>query len=202
MALLTRHLPPLLTIAMSVVLGLAAQPLLPPRIPVHWGIDGTISSYASRRVGVFLNPAAMTVAYLFFTLIPYSDKRRVRELRELGVYEPLRNAAVYAFALAQLMAVGIGVGVISPDANYLVAVGSLFAVLGGEAVRSGLLAPLKATVPRLDTVPDERLARIAARAQIAGGFGVLGAFVGWYQPLWFVLPLTAMLIADRRRADA
>ena len=134
MSLLTRKVPPLVAIALCAIVSWVAYPYLDRRIPVHWGASGHISSYADRHVAVFLNPTGALVAFLFFLLIPYTDKRRVGQLRRLGLYEPLRNVAVYGFAHAHLLALGIGSGLLPRDANFIGGfAGMLLALLGIEA---------------------------------------------------------------------
>ena len=204
MTLLTKHWPPLLYIALSLFGGFVAHPYLPEQIPVHWGVDGDISSYTDKGHGIFLNPAAMIVAYLFFALIPYTDKRRVRELRELGVYEPLRNTAVYAFGFAQLLAIGIGLNIFQSDANFLVGLGCLFVVLGSELVRSDLGDRIKNSIPRACVIPRDQLVRLSKRLRIAAFIGILGVLLAPYQMLWFFVPASTVFILEfcRKPLDA
>lgn len=201
MTVLTKHWPPLLTIALSVFGGYLASPYLPAHIPVHWGIDGTISSYIDKGVGVYLNPAAMIVAYLFFTLIPYSDRRRVGELRELGIYEPLRNTGVYTFAYAQLLVIGIGLGFVNETSNYLVGIGCLLLILGVEAARSELADPVKQMFPRFGRLSDQSISRVGSRVQVSAGLGIAGALFGPYQILWLLVPASIFLVIEFRRQD-
>ena len=194
MTALTKHWPPLLAIALCTLGGLAATPFLPQRIPVHWGIDGTISSYTGKTIGVYLNPAGMAVAYLFFSMIPHTDKRRVRELREIGIYEPLRNTAVYAFGFAQVLALGISLGVVRESANYLIGLACIFIALGVEAVTAGLLDPLRPHLKRLFVLLDKVLPKRARQVQIASAFGLLGTLLFPYAILWLLLPMILFVV--------
>jgi uncharacterized membrane protein len=199
MSILTKQWPPILTILLSALGGYLASPYLPARIPVHWGIDGSASTYAGRQFGVYLNPAAMAVAYLFFTLIPYSDKRRVHHLRELGIYEPLRNTAVYVFGLAQLLSLGIGLGFVNASANYILALACLLTALGAEVVRVGLTAPLKAHLRRYAQTSDDAIRRVSRRLQIASVAGMIGALFAPLPTLWFIIPLGLVVGIERFR---
>ena len=199
--LLTKHWPPLLTLALSVICGFLASPYLPAYIPVHWGIDGAASSYINKGVGVYLNPAGMVVAYLFFTLIPYSDKRRIRELRELGIYEPLRNTAVYAFAYAQLMALGIGLGIVNEAANHLIGIVYLFLILAAVAAQSELVTPIKSLFPRFGRLSDYKIAQIGFRIQVSAGLGILGSLFSGYPILWFLIPFSILTGIEFWRKD-
>ena len=199
MNILTKQWPPVICILMGVLGGFLLTPHLPDHIPVHWGIDGTISTYAAKETGVYLNPAAMTIAYLFFTLIPYSDKRRVRDLRELGIYEPLRNTAVYTFGYAQLLTLGIGSGIFSEAANYIVGLACLLTALGVEAAKSGLLDSLKPYLPGYSQLSAETLQRAGLRTQIAAGIGFTGTLFAPYAILWFIIPLALVIVIEQVR---
>ncbi len=196
MTILTKNWPPLLTIVISALGGFFALPYLPERIPVHWGFYGNISSYTSKGVGVYLNPAGMAFAYLFFFLIPYTDKRRVLELRELGVYEPIRNTAIYAFGFAQLLVIGIGLDIINPSANYLAGLVCLLVIFGAGTTRSEQFGPIRESLPILNRFAVGFPTHVARRMQIAAGIGVLGALFGTYQILWFIIPAALVILVE------
>ncbi|HAA74839.1 TPA: hypothetical protein DCE37_06960 [Candidatus Latescibacteria bacterium] len=197
MNILTKQWPPLLTLLLCGVGGHLAVPYLPKRIPVHWGIDGSVSAHASREIGVFLNPAAMVVAYLFFTLIPYSDKRRVRDLRELGVYEPLRNTAVYVFALSQILSLGIGLGILHDQTNYLAAAVCLVFALISNGGRHGMLDPVLPHILLLNRLDPKRSHRFFFRFGIAGGTGLVAALTLPAAAPWVAVPFGAVILLER-----
>lgn len=184
MNILTQKWPPLLAILLCAAGGLIALPYLPPRIPVRWGLLGEIITYSSKQKGIYLNPGAMVIAYLFFTLIPYSDKRRVFELREIGIYDPFRNAAVYAFGFAQLLSIGIGLGLIPETTNYGVGVLSLLLGMFAAAFRSGLTEPLEEHFRLLGDASPETRRRLSLGIYLAAIVGFLSAFLAPYPLLW------------------
>lgn len=203
MTVLTKHWPPLLVIVLSLLCGFLTLPYLPETIPVHWGLDGSISSYSRKSVGVYLNPGAMIVAYLFFTLIPHTDKRRVSELRGIGIYEPLRNTAVYTFGFAQILVIGIGIGVLDKEASYLVGQGSLLLLLAahalGSGLGSGLAKPIRNRIPRLSS--PTQVTRISRRLQASGAIGLIGACFGIYPLLWAVVPCVLTVLLELRHLE-
>ena len=199
MTVLTKHWPPLLVILLSLLGSYLTLPYLPPTIPVHWGLDGTTSSYSSKSLGVYLNPGGMIVSYLFFSMIPYTDKRRVRELKGIGIYEPLRNTAVFTFGFAQLLVIGIGLGLLDKSASYLVGQGSLLLLLGGQALRSGVAEPIRERIPFLADGTQIQIDRIALRLQASGAIGMIGACFGIYPILWVVIPCAATVVLTLKR---
>ena len=201
MTILTRHWPPLLAIILGLLGGFLSLPYLPSRIPVHWGIDGAVSTYTNKAIGVYLNPAGMMVSYIFFTLIPYSDKRRVRDLREIGLYEPLRNTAVYTFGFAQLLVLGISHGIVNESANYLIGLACVLLALSVEAIRSGIADPIVRLIPLLNRASDERIRRVGPRLQASACLGILGSFFAPYQILWAVIPVCISLALEMTRSD-
>jgi uncharacterized membrane protein len=199
MTVLTKHWPPLLVILLSLLGSYLALPYLPPTIPVHWGLDGTISSYSSKNLGVYLNPGGMIVAYLFFSMIPHTDKRRVRELRGVGIYEPLRNTAVFTFAFAQMLVIGIGLGILDKGASYLVGQGSLLLLLGGQALKYGIAEPIRERIPFLAVGTEIQIDRTALGLQASGAIGMIGACFGIYPILWVVIPCAATVVLTLKR---
>jgi len=189
----------LLVIILGLLGGFLSLPYLPSRIPVHWGIDGTVSTYTDKSMGVYLNPAGMIVSYIFFTLIPYSDKRRVRDLREIGIYEPLRNTAVYTFGFAQLLVLGISHGIVNESANYLIGLACVLLALSVEAIRSGIATPILRLIPLLNKVSNERIRRVGPLLQASAGLGILGTFFAPYQILWAAIPVFVSLALEITR---
>lgn len=174
MSLLTKSLPPLLTIVLSGALSLLAYPYLDSQIPVHWGATGNVSTYADRDVAVFLNPAGACIVFLFFLVIPYVDRRRVGQLKRIGLYVPLRNIAIFGFSYAHLLGVGIGTGLLPNHANLLGGLTGLLFVLFGWELRlpdCGALAPARRLSDRLR---GQIAAWLLGSGAAAFGFATIG----------------------------
>ena len=202
MTVLTKNWPPLLVILLSLAAGHLSLPYLPATLPVHWGLDGSISSYSSKVPGVYLNPGGMIVAYLFFSMIPYTDKRRVRELRGIGIYEPLRNTAVFTFGYTQLLVIGIGLGILNKNASYLVGQGALLLLLGSHALRSGIAEGIRQHLPYLAGLPDSGVRRVTGRLGVAAVIGSVGACSGFYPILWLLVPCSVVSLLELRRPNS
>ena len=78
----------------------------------------------------------MALVYFFFRLIPYVDRNRVRQLKEIGLYDPFRNGAVLLFGYSHLLLLGIGIGWIDRGANLFAGLLSLAAILIGYHLKS------------------------------------------------------------------
>lgn len=173
---------------------------LPPRVPIHWGIDGYINRELSRDPGAFLYPGAMVIVFIFFRLIPFVDRNRVGQLRQIGLYNPLRNGAVFFFAYCQILVLGIGLDFFSRRANILVGTLSLACLLGGHHFRNRFPEGVKNLLSRLSLCnSDESTSYISTAFVCSGICGLLGTLVGFVQPLWLFLPLTFGLLFARRR---
>ena len=200
MSLLQRDLVPLAAILLALTGSYLAYDHLPAYIPVHWGIDGRIDGYSPKRFGVYLNPGVMAIVFIFFRLIPYADKNRVRQLREIGIYDPLRNGAVLLFGYAHLLVLGIGLRWTSPRANFLIGGISLLVLFAGDAIQTRKPARFDRLLRRLGIAPSDPARRRVHRSlSFSGICGLAGTFTGRAQILWLLLPLLFGLFHTRRR---
>lgn len=188
----------------AILLSLAASYLafdhLPDRVPVHWDAYGTIDAELHKRVGVFLHPGAMTLVYIFFRLIPFVDRNRVRQLKEIGLYDPFRNGAVLLFGYSHLLLLGIGLGWVDRGANLFAGLLSLSSILTGNHLKHVRPASFDRLLGRIgvSSAPDAR--NLACNIFIlSGAFGQAGTASGNLQVAWFLLPLAAGILFMRRR---
>ncbi len=173
---------------------------LAPQIPIHWGIDGRIDYTVSKNVGVYLNPGAMVFTYLFFWMITYVDRPRVRRLQSVGIYDVLRDGAVCLFGFAHLLALGIGLKWVSPEANFLVGAASISILVAGLHFRQPPHGKVFWLLRRLGITPCNPAAKLLYRSLIAAGAaGVCGTLSGRAQIGWLLLPLAVGLLWTRRR---
>ena len=140
----------------------------------------------------------MALVYLFFRLIPYADKSRVRQLREVGLYDRFRNGAVLLFGYAHALSLGIGQGWISAEANFLIGAASLLIFILGDCIRAGEPTALIRLVGVITASPVTH-SRIAAWLNIAGACGIVGTFTGAAQIGWLVIPLATGILTIRCR---
>jgi uncharacterized membrane protein len=63
----------LLVIALTVVIGAALWPRLPPQIPIHFSATGTPGNYVSRLVAVLAMPIVMTGTVFVLKAVAWID---------------------------------------------------------------------------------------------------------------------------------
>ncbi len=186
----------------AILISLAASYLcydaLPSRIPVHWGIDGRIDKHMPKQIGAYLYPGAMVLIFTFFRLIPYADRGRVRQLREIGLYDPLRNGAVYLFFYSHTQALGIGLDLISPHANFILGSLSLVCLLAGNHLRTTHPDAFLALLPRLG-LSQTALNSVCTSLVASGALGLIGTATNVLQAAWLTLPLLFTYLLARRR---
>ena len=190
----------ILTILLCFAGSFVLYDYLPHKVPIHWGIDGYINRELSKQPAVYLYPGAMALVFIFFRLIPFMDRNRVSQLRQIGLYNPLRNGAVYFFAYCQLLVLGIGLGLFSPHANILVGTLSLICLLGGIHFRNRFPELGNRTLAGMSVSCAYASKRFASSVLVfSGASGILGTLVGHVQPVWPLLPLIGGLFLARHR---
>ncbi len=194
---------PIAAILLCLVASYLAYNHLPERIPVHWDVFGRIDVELNKFVGVFLHPGAMTLVYIFFRLIPYADKTRVRQLKEIGLYDPFRNGAVLLFGYSHLLVLGIGLGWVNRGANLFAGLLSLAAILTGDHLKNVRPVRFDLLLRRIDISNAPPIRKVVCNVLIlCGALGQLGTAAGILQVAWLLLPLGVGYILVRRRFPA
>lgn len=173
---------------------------LPEFIPIHWGIDGRIDSYAPKKWGIFRYPGCMTFTYLFFRLIPYIDKGRIQQLKNIGIYDPFRNGSVIFFGYPHFLSIGIGIGWFSPDANFLIGGLSFLVLFAADHIRR-ICSPVCSRILGILGIAFSLPARLYLFWGLTGtgAFGLIGPLTGLIQVEWLLIPLFASLFLTRYR---
>ncbi|MDP6778475.1 MAG: DUF1648 domain-containing protein [Candidatus Latescibacteria bacterium] len=198
MRLFQRDIIPISATLLAVVGSFLAYDHLPSRIPVHWGMDGRVDGELRKDIGAYLLPGAMALVYVFFRLIPYADKRRVRQLKEIGLYDRFRNGAVLLFGYAHLLSLGIGLGWFSGQANFLIGAISLLILILADCIHAGEPPALARVADSLAPARVTR-GRLAAWLAVAGACGIVGTFTGTAQGGWLVATLAVGYLVVRWR---
>ena len=188
----------------AILLSLAASYLaydhLPDRVPVHWDAFGRIDAELHKRIGVLLHPGAMTFVYIFFRLIPFVDRNRVRQLKEIGLYDPFRNGAVLLFGYSHLLLLGIGLGWVDRGANLFAGLLSLSSILAGNHLKHLRSAWFDRILGRIGVSSAPHARNFACNILIfCGALGQAGAATASLQVAWFLLPLAVGCFLVRRR---
>ena len=201
MTFLQRDRTPIL--ATLIVLGCSflAYYRLPDWIPVHWGIAGRIDRELPRHLGAYLYPAAMALIYIFFRLVPFADRNRVRQLREIGIYDLLRNGAVLLFGYGQVLVLGIGLGWVSREANFLVGAAALLIALWADYVHQRRPHSVVSALVRAGFESGPEAAVLLARyLKVAAAVSMAGSLTGRWQVAWLTVPLLSAVALSRLKA--
>ena len=194
------HRDPIAGILLALLASLLAYDHLPERIPVHWDGFGRIDAELNKRAGVFLHPGAMALVYFFFRLIPYVDRSRVRQLRDIGLYDPFRNGAVLLFGYSHFLLLGIGLGWVDRGANLFAGLLSLAAILIGNHLKSLRPARFDRLLKRIGVSSVAPAPAYVCNVLIlAGAFGQAGTATGTLQLAWLVAPLGVGYLFVRQR---
>lgn len=130
-----RWVGPVLLVAM-LVFALAVYPLLPARIPVHWGFRGGVDRWAPKWPNAFFAPALGLALWLLFPLLRRLDPRRRQYERFNETFWLLVNAMVAFTAVMELVVLGAALGwPMDTTRVVLFVVGLVFVVLGNYLPR-------------------------------------------------------------------
>ena len=191
---------PIAGILLALLASYLAYDHLPERIPVHWNAFGRIDAELNKRVGVFLHPGAMTLVYVFFRLIPFVDRNRVRQLKDIGLYDPFRNGAVLLFGYSHLLLLGIGLGWIDRGTNLFAGLLSLAAMLVGNHVKNIRPARFDRLLHWIGVSSAPPAPAYVCNVLILSGvIGQAGTATGTLQLAWFLVPLAFGYVLLRRR---
>ncbi|MCZ6635942.1 MAG: hypothetical protein O7G87_21300 [bacterium] len=146
----------------------------------------------------FRYTAAATLIYVFFRLISKTDPNRSRQLREVGLFDLLRNSAVFFCAYAQLIHVGQARSWVQPDLHLLPGAISLIVLLIGVQCRQKLPAPLNRVLNAMGADTGISGQRTFSRGLLLSGLiGICN--VHHFQILSLLIPLTLTVITTRIR---
>lgn len=126
---------PVLVGAMA-LFSLAVYPLLPERIPVHWGLSGDVDGWTAKWPGAFMAPALALGIWLLLQVLPKVDPRRRNYERFQETYWVLVNVIIGFIGLVHVLSLGTALGwPIAVPRVILVLVGLLFVALGNYLPR-------------------------------------------------------------------
>ncbi|MBN2585149.1 SdpI family protein [Patescibacteria group bacterium] len=127
----TEWLSVLLIIAV-IIAAIWVYPLLPAKVPSHWGINGQVDGWTSPVGHVLMFPGMMVGMYLLFLALPHIEPRRQHFIESWGFYQMIRNfMMVFLAAMYGLTSyAGITNNPIAVDKIVPIAVGVLFLFIG------------------------------------------------------------------------
>ncbi|MDD5464318.1 MAG: SdpI family protein [Candidatus Moranbacteria bacterium] len=87
---------PLFVIILSFILAIYFYPQMPPLMASHWGLNGLADGYSTKQFALFLIPAALTILYPFFLLLPSSGPYK-KNFHEFSDYYDVFVSLVFFF---------------------------------------------------------------------------------------------------------
>ncbi|MEW6329146.1 MAG: DUF1648 domain-containing protein [Candidatus Micrarchaeota archaeon] len=121
---------PILAIALSFLIAVAAYPHLPERIPVHWNAAGEVDRYGP-TLSIFALPVIMLALYLVISVLPFIDPLRKNYNRFYMEFIQLKLAFLvllfYIFSLSLLSARG---NYVSMSDGIILSISMLFFFIG------------------------------------------------------------------------
>lgn len=126
-----KHLFPLLSIMISVIVWLFAYQHLPAQLPVQWGMDGQVNRYASTFSAFLLLNGILVAVYAMMLFLPRLDPKKGNYNKFTRTYSIMCNVFIALFLAISIVTVLAGIGTpISINRVVPVAVGILFMILG------------------------------------------------------------------------
>lgn len=165
-------------LALMVLAGALAYPLLPRQVPSHWNAAGEIDGYASRLWGVVLVPALTFGIWLLLLAVPKIDPRKANYAQFAGTYQLIINLLVVFMAVVYgtTLLAGLGVNI---AINRIVGLltGLLFVGMGNELgrVAPNFFVGVRTPWTLADPEVWRRTHRVAGRAMVIAGFIILVA---------------------------
>lgn len=191
--------PLLLLIALSLAAGWFVYPHLPPRIPVHWGLNGQPNGYGPPWMGAFFGGLLALGVYLLFAILPLVDPRRRNYESFRPFYRLLRWLVVLFLLLLGALTMSAGLGD-HPPVKTIVPLGvSLLIVLIGNflgKVKPNWFVGIRTPWTLSSEEVWRRTHRFAAPLWVAGGIAMLvSAFLpGKAQVVAFFGVFTALVV--------
>jgi uncharacterized membrane protein len=173
-------------VAGALALAAVLWPLLPERMPTHWGLDGRVDGWGSRFEGAILLPLLALGIWLMAEVLPRIDPRRANFAKMRGAYDVTISAAV-------TMLVGLDAAMLANAVGYPVPVsriaaagtGVLLVVLGNLLPRArpnwwfGIRTPWTLSNDRVWT----RTHRVGGYLMVAAGLALVVAALA-LPPAW------------------
>jgi uncharacterized membrane protein len=185
----------LFLIAAMFVLAAITWPVVPDRIPVHWGFSGQPDRYGGKFEGLLLLPLISLGIYLFLLLLPRIDPRGGRYQRFAGAYLVIRTVLISFFVVVYVVGVLWARGV-TVDIMMIMslAMGLLFMVIGNYMgkLRPNWFAGIRTPWTLSSVESWNKTHRLGGKLFIA--VGLIMAFTSLFQKPWTFLASIGLLI--------
>lgn len=188
----------LLLIVAVIIAAIYVYPLLPARVPSHWGLNGQVDGWVSPLGHVLMFPGMMIGMYLLFLILPHIEPRRQHFIESWGFYQMIRNFMMVFFAAMYGLTTyaGITASTVAVDKIVPVMVGVLFLFIGNylTQVKSNFFMGIRTPWTLSNENNWRKTHRLGAYTFAIGGvLFLLSPFIP--TPLNFYLPIIGVCIA-------
>jgi len=187
-----------LLIIAVIITAIYIYPLLPEKVPSHWGVNGQIDGWTSPLGHVLMFPGMMIGMYLMFLILPHIEPRRQHFIESWGFYQVIRNFMMIFFSLMYGITTyaAVTTNPVAIDKIIPMAIGVLFLFMGNylTQVKSNFFMGIR-TPWALDSEENWRKThRLGAYTFAIGGvLFLLSPFIP--VPFNFYVPMTGVAIA-------
>ena len=191
----TEKLATILLIAISIIIGAYAYPMLPSSVASHWGLSGEVNGYMPAFWATFLMPALSVVLFLVFLAIPLVDPLSENIKAFMKDYLRFVFIVILFLTLVQVQMLLWNLGTqISFNITLPVLLGLLFFYMGhllGKVKRNWFIGIRTPWTLSSDEVWDKTHKLGGALFKAAGVLSILSVFL----PIGGILLVVAMIIA-------
>ena len=182
----------LVTFMLMAALSLWAYLRLPADalVPLRWGLDGQVESYAGKLTGLFVTVLLFPVIVGALALVPKVEPRKANLARSAPAFRATAYAIIVFFAALHVLIVGTAMGYqINVGRMIPAAVGLLLVVIGNwlPKVRSNFLFGIRTPWTLTSDHTWRRTHRVVGRAFVA--LGLVAVATSVFLPTGAVLPV-------------
>ena len=143
---------------------------------------------------VYRYPAAIVIIYAFFRFVAFADKRKSKQLTEIGLLHPLQDSAFLICTHAHFLELGTHLGWLSPQASIEIGLLSWTSILIGYHAPKDPQGLLNRLIDYLPITTSHNKTTLCQGLILSGSIGILGTFVAIAQILWLFIPLGITLL--------
>lgn len=189
-----KHVFPLIIMSLSILCWVILYNKLPSQIPMQWGVDGTVNSYAPKLQAAFTHNGILLFLYALLVLSPKMDPRKQNYQKFSRSYRIITLAIMLVLFLLNIsvllasLGYNLNVTTITP-----ILVGILFIILGNymQTVKPNFFIGIRTAWTLSNEQVWRKTHRLGSKLFILGG---LLFFVTPFVPEQLLFPLIISII--------
>ncbi|MGZ9869392.1 SdpI family protein [Priestia endophytica] len=189
-----KHVFPLIIMSLSILCWVILYNKLPPQIPMQWGVDGTVNSYAPKLQAAFTHNGILLFLYAVLVLSPKMDPRKQNYPKFSRSYRIITLAIMLVLFLLNIsvllasLGYNLNVTTITP-----ILVGILFIILGNymQTVKPNFFIGIRTAWTLSNEQVWRKTHRLGSKLFILGG---ILFFVTPFVPEQLLFPLIISII--------